>query len=99
MTAKVLIDRVNKAVRVEVEKVIDAGWLGHKFAFRHRSLAAEWSIICYKPGDLPSIRVEEHYLNGPEITGFTETTEWVDVIAEWIENPRDPCCHHCCCTR
>ena len=89
--SKVIIDRAVKAVRVEVDKVIDACWLGHKFAMRHQELAdQDWNIICYPFGDLPSVWPEWYVLDGEVGLPYATTTAWVDAIAAWIKNPPQP---------
>ena len=94
MTAKVVIDRENKAARVEVGSVTDAGWLGRKFVARHRHLAIDqdWNIVCYPPGDLLPAK-EQYTLDALVGLPWTRTTIWVDAIATWITNP--PACSQC----
>ena len=88
MIARVIIDRANKAARIEVEKVIDACWLGTKFAVRYPELvAADWNIICEAPGALSPVGAERHLLEGSGGLPFETTTYWVDTIAAWIANP------------
>ncbi len=90
--SKVIIDRDIMAVRVEGEKVIDACWLGTKFALRHHGLANRgWNIICYEPSNFPrSWYAEGHTLETGVHLPFETTTFWADAIAEWIKNPPQP---------
>ncbi len=97
MTTKVEIDRAGQAVRIEVDEVIDAGWLGHDFVMRHRELAEQgWAIVCHRPGDL-LVGPEVHILEGEVRLAIThDGPVWVDTIAEWIkESARHPYCSQC----
>jgi hypothetical protein len=91
---KVIIERERKVVRAEAGSVINAGWIGYKFALDHRDLAEQgWVIICYRKNDADF---------GPDVDDperFDMEADWLTAADRIAGRIRCRCCHDCCCRR